>query len=151
MKVRCLHGYFIIEETRVAQASDFMRLTNLEIIPKGRHFTFKALDLAPEYTLQGKPITGVGKTPITALKTFAGEPWEVFEANEIVFNFQLGILQPIAAVTQVISISDGGNRFVSNGLILPGSITADGQRVKDYAAWYSRETQRFLYSEVTFV
>jgi hypothetical protein len=150
MKIRCLHGYFIFEETRPAQVSDFMRFTGLELVPKGRYFTFADLEDAPEFSIKTMPIE-IGLTPLPALETFSGEPWEVFEANGYVYNFQLGLLQPIQSVTQLISLQDGGNRFVSSGIILPGSITADGNRVKDYAAHFSRETKRFLYSEVSFV
>lgn len=150
MKIRCLHGYFIFEETRVSQVSDFMRYTGLEIVPNGPYFTFSDLVDAPEYSFSSRAIE-IGLTPLPAIKTFAGEPWEVLEANEMVYDFALGLLRPITSVTQVVSIDDGANRFVSPGLILPGSITVEGQRVKDYAAWYSRDTQRFLYSEVSYV
>lgn len=150
MKLRCLHGYFIIEETRPAQVSDFMRYTGLEIVPKGPYFTFKALEDAPEFTIQGKPVS-IGSLPLPATKTFSGEPWEVFEANGWVYNFQLNLLQPIASVTQIISLSDGGNRYVSPGIILPGSLTVEGKRVRDYAAHFSRDTKRFLYTEVSYV
>lgn len=150
MKLRCLHGFFIFEETRPAQVSDFMRYTGLELEPKGPYFTFKDLVDAPEFSITGKPIE-IGSVPLPALATFAGEPWEVLEANGYVYNFQLGLLQPIASVTQIISISDGGNRYVSPGIILPGSLTVEGKRVKDYAAHFSRDTKRFLYSEVSYV
>lgn len=150
MKIRCLHGYFIFEETKVAQASDFMRFTGCEIVPKGQHFTFADLEDAPEFSIIGKPIE-IGLAPLPATADFSGEPWEVFEANQMVYNFSTGLLQPILSVTQIVSVDDGGNRFVSPGLILPGSLTVGGKRVKDYAAWFSRDTQRFLYSEVSYV
>lgn len=150
MKIRCLHGFFIFEETRPAQVSDFMRYTGLEIVPNGPYFTFADLEDAPNFSIKGKPIE-IGSLPLPALETFSGEPWEVFEANGYVYNFQLGLLQPIQSVTQIVDITDGGNRFVSPGIILPGSLTVEGKRVKDYAAHYSRDTSRFLYTEVSYV
>lgn len=150
MKIKCLHGYFIFEETKVAQISDFMRYTDLEIIPVQNHFTFADLELAPEFSIKGKPIE-IGTAPLPAKVDFAGEPWEVMEANGMVYNFVTQLLQPIQSVTNIVSIDDGGNRFISPGLILPGSLTAEGKRVKDYAAWFSRDTQRFLYTAVAYV
>lgn len=150
MKIRCLHGYFIFEETRVSQVSDFMRYTGLEIVPRGTYFTFADLEEAPEYSIIGMPIE-IGLTPLPAITDFAGTPWEVLEANEMVYDFSTGLLRPISSITQIVSIDDGGNRFIASGLILPGSLTVEGERVKDYAAWFSRETQRFLYSEVSYV
>lgn len=150
MKIRCLHGYFIFEETRVSQVSDFMRYTSLEIVPKGLSFTFEDLENAPRYSIVGKTLS-LGKTPIPAIASHEGEPWEVFEANQIVYDFVLGTIRPIQSVTAFTEILNAGNRYVSNGLILPGSLTVEGKRVKDYAAWYSRDTKRFLYSEVTYV
>lgn len=150
MKVRCLHGYFIFEETNQSQISDFMRYSGLEIVPRGAYFTFKDLEDAPDYSLVGKNIE-IGSTPLPAIKTFSGEPWDVLEANEMVYNFATKLLQPISTIVQLTSIGDAGNRFTANGLILPGSLTAEGNRVKNYAAWFSRTSQRFLYTEVTYV
>lgn len=118
----------------------------LDLVPVGTYFTFADLENVPRYTIAGGELLTVPAT-----KTFEGEPWEVFEENEIVYDFNRGLLVPITSVTQLITVKKAGNRFVSSGLILPGSVTEDGDRVKDYSAWYSRDTLRFLYSEVTFV
>lgn len=100
----------------------------------------------PRHTILGGPLLN-----FVATKTFEGEPWELFEANGVVYDFNLGLVVPIASVIQATSIQLAGNRYVSPGLILPGSVTVDGERVMDYSAWYSRDTLRFLYSEVGFV
>lgn len=149
MKIRCLHGFYSFEETNPAQISDFMRFTGLKIVPHGTIFTFDDLTSAPEYSIKGKALQ-IGKTPLPAIADFAGEPWEVLEANEMVYDFTLGILRPITSITQIVDIDDGGNRFLANGIILAGSLTAEGNRVKDYAAHFSRSTQRFLYTEVSY-
>lgn len=146
MKVKCLHGFFIFEETKVGQVSDFMSLTGLSLVPWRNAYTFEDLADAPDFSLAGKTMLGVA-----ALATFAGEPWEVFEANGFAYNFDTGLVVPIASVVQEVSIQLAGNRYISNGLILPGSLTAEGDRVKDYSAWFSRDTLRWLYSEVGYV
>lgn len=146
MKVRCLHGFFIFEEIKAGEVSDFMRYSGLKISPSGPFFTFDFLKSAPRYSIGGAPYLG-----FTALENFEGEPWEVFEANGIIYDFTLGVIKPIESVTTIAPLKTAGRRFISNGLILPGSLTEEGERVKDYAAHYSLETLRWLYSEVSFV
>lgn len=146
MKVKCLHGFFIFEETRVGQVSDFMSSTGLVIASRGPDYTFGPLVQAPTFSLKGTALMDA-----TALKTFEGEPWEVFEANQVVYDFQRGLVVPIASISQKTRVSLAGNRYTSPGLILPGSVTEDGKRVRDYAAWFSRDRLTWLYSEVGYV
>lgn len=146
MKARCLHGYFIFEEIKAGEVSDWASYTGLSLVPRGTYFTFEGLALAPRYSIQGAPLLN-----LTATKTFEGEPWEVLEANGYAFDFSTGLLKPLLSVTQLVQIKTVGHKFISQGLILPGSVTDDGKRVKDYAAHYSKETLRWLYSEVTYV
>jgi hypothetical protein len=147
MKIQCLHGYFRFQETRIGQVSDFMARFGFELVSVGDHYTFADLEDAPRYSLAGSPLL----MGIPAIKTFEGEPWEVFEENGMVYNFALGLFVPIVGVLQKAEIIQAGNKFISSGLLLPGSITEDGEIVKDYAAWFSRDTLRFTYSEVGYV
>lgn len=146
MKLNCLHGYFIFNETKMAQVSDFMNYTGLPLVSKDDYFTFQGKDSVPEFSLKDAPFMGV-----IATKNFEGPPWELYEENGFVFNFLTGLMQPITSITQVCQIKAAGDYFVSNGLILPGSVTADGSRVKDYSAWYSRDSQNWRYSEIVYV
>lgn len=146
MKIKCLHGFYIFEETSIGQVSDFMRRTGLSIVPWKNKFTFEFISEMPEFSLKNKSILNK-----VASANFEGSPWEIFEANGLIYNFNTGMLQEISTVNQNINISVAGNRLLTNGLILPGSITDDGERVKDYSAWFSRSTLRFQYSEVSYV
>lgn len=146
MKIDCLHGYFKFSETRIGQVSDFMSYTGFKLVPVKDYFTFESLEDAPNYSLIGKTLID-----IPAIATHEGNPWEVFEANDFIFDFKLNLIRNISSVTQVIKLQKAGNRFLSPGLILPGSLTDDGNRVKDYSAWYSRERLTFLYSMVNYV
>ena len=146
MKIKCLHGFFIFEEEEHGEVSKFSGLFGLSMAPWRSAFTFEALELAPDYSLQGKPLLG-----LPAIVTHEGEPWEVLEANGFVFNFNMGLVVPIASVLQAVEIGQAGSYLISEGLILPGSLTADGDKVKSYSGWFDRETMRFTYSEVTFV
>lgn len=146
MRLKCIHGYFIFQETKVGQISDYMSLTGLSIVAKHDYFTFEFLKDAPEYSLTGKSYLGV-----PAVATYEGNPWEVFEENGFVYNFATGLVVPIASIVQKTVVKLAGNRYVSPGLILPGSLTDEGKRVKGYAAWYSRDRQSWLYTEVDYV
>lgn len=147
MKIKCLHGYFKFEETRIGQVSDFMGRFGFDLVSVGDFYTFEDLEDAPNYSIAGSPLL----MGIPAIKTFEGQPWEVFEENGMVYNFALGLFVPIVAVLQSAEIVQAGNKFLSSGLLLPGSVTEDGDVVKDYSAWFSRDTLRFTYSEVVFV
>lgn len=146
MRINCIHGYFIFQETRLGQVSDFMSRFGVELVSVGPYYTFSDIESAPRYSLKGKDLLGN-----VAKVNFEGEPWEVFEKNGLVYNFDKGLVVPIATVVQTTTIEQAGNRFLSPGLILPGSTTAGGKRVKDYSAWYSRDTLQFKYSEVDYV
>jgi hypothetical protein len=146
LKITCRHGFFIFEESRGGELGEFTSLYGLELAARGRYFTFADLVDAPDFSIKGLTYLNLpGK------KTFAGEPWEIFEANEWIYNYDTGKLAPIASITNVVTLYQTGTYFFSEGLILPGSVTADGSRVKDYAAWFSSDSQKFKYSEVNFV
>lgn len=146
MKINCTHGYFTFEEQRAGEVSDFISIYGLEIEKKGNRFIFSDLVDAPDFSIKGKSYLDA-----VATKTFAGEPWEIFEANEFVYNYDTGLMVPIQSVTALVSLSSVGNFYISPGLILPGSLTDAGDRVKDYAAWFSTDNMKFKYSEVNYV
>lgn len=143
MRVKCLHGYFLFEDDITGDTSDFVSLFNLPLARAGDHLTFKDLVDAPEYSIENSPYLSA-----TATKTFAGKPWEIMRANELVYNFDKGLVVPIGSITDVVEIYSAGNYFFSPGLILPGSLTDEGSRVIDYVARFSPETMRWKYSEV---
>ena len=147
MRIRCLHGYFIFEETRAGQVSDFMRYTGFELVPVDDYYTFSDLENAPTYSLAGKTLL----LGTAAIKSFEGKPWEVFRENQVVYDFSLGVIMPIQSILTKTVITQAGNKFLSPGLIMPGSIMDDGNRVKDYSAWFSLQTLRYLYSDVAYV
>lgn len=146
LKLNCLHGYFIFEENASGQISEYMSLTGLSLVKKNNYYTFQYLLDSPRYSLAGKNYLN-----LPATKTFEGNEWEVFEENGFIYDFTLNLLVPIQSVFKKTTIKVAGNRFISPGLILPGSITDDGSRVKGYSAWYSKERATWLYSEVSYV
>lgn len=144
MKVRCIHGYFIFEETRAGQLSEFMSLTGFELESNGDHFTFSDLVDAPNYSFLAKPYL-----LIPAIKTFEGHPWEVMRKNKLVYDFTKGLVVPLFSVTALAPVTEGSNYFLSTGMIVPGSLTEAGLRVTDYAAFFDYQQKTFKYSGVT--
>src|ERR1044072_7449486 len=94
MKIRCVDGYFMFREQRVGEISDFISLFKLDLVSKEDYFTFAVLADAPNYALAGAPYLNA-----TAIKTFAGRPWEVMRENDLVYNFETGKLVPLLSVT----------------------------------------------------
>lgn len=142
MRIECTHGYFKFFETRPGEVSDFMSRFGLEIERSGDHFTFTDLLDAPDFSIPGGTFLG---TPTT--ETFEGEPWEVMQANSLVYDFSKGLVVPITSVLTTIRLQSSGKFYMASGMIIPGSVMEDGSRVTDYAAFY--ENLRFRYSEVT--
>ncbi len=141
MIIECLHGYYKFSETKPGQLSEFANLYGLELERNGDHFTFSDLVDAPNYSLTGGLFLGA-----PCIFTVEGPPWEVMRKNKLVYDFQKGLVVPILAVTTVCDFVQAGFTFVSNGMILGGSITEDGSRVTDYAAFFDQS--KFKYSEV---
>lgn len=146
MRIKCLHGYFIFQETLRGDLSSFLSLTGLDLVPHRTFFTFNTIKDSPSYSLLGKNII----QNAIAIKTFEGEPWDIFKENKIVYDFTKDLVVPIDSITLKAKIKSGGKYLISSGLILPGSITDDGQRVTDYSAWYSQGQSTWFYTEVRY-
>jgi hypothetical protein len=145
MRIECRHGYFVFEELEAGELSQFSSIYGLDFIYSGDHYTFTDLAGAPNYSLPGGSFLGA-----PTIVAFEGHPWEVMRANGLIYNFILGAIVPLLSVVQTIRIQLSGNIYISNGMILPGSVTDDGSRVTDYAAFYDGIGGRFQYSEVEY-
>lgn len=145
LRIDCLHGYFKIIEENVGDVAHFLSRYGLQMVSKGSYFTFSFLENAPTYSIEGSTYLGAPAT-----KTFSGEPWQVMKENELIYDFQRGLVRPIAQISQAINISQAGRYFVSNGLILPGSLDQDGNKIHSYSGFFSFDRLRFRYSAVDY-
>lgn len=141
MRIDCLHGYYKFSETDPGQLSKFASLFGLELERSGDHFTFADLVDAPTHSLTGGTFLGA-----PTLFAMEGPPWEVMRKNKLVYDFAKGLVVPSLAILTVCEFVQAGFTFVSNGMILAGSVTEDGSRVTDYSAFYDRGL--FRYSEM---
>ncbi len=135
----------MFEEAKAGQVSKLTNLFGFEFALKNGYYTFSTLDDAPEYSILGGTFLGA-----PCIKTFEGKPWEVMRENGLVYDFVNDEVVPILTIVNPVKIYEASNYFLSNGMILPGSVTEDGSRVKDYAAHYLFDTAKFKYSEVSF-
>jgi hypothetical protein len=146
MRIRVDPGSFRIYETSLGEVARFSSVYGFDLVPAGEFFTFKELANAPRYSLEGAQYLGA-----TASKTFEGAPWEIFEANGLVFDFTKGLVRPIGEIDVIFDLKESDGYYLANGLILPGALTDRDLRVKDYSAWYSWGSNQFGYSEVSYV
>jgi hypothetical protein len=145
VKVNCLHGYFKFKERAVGQISDFISYYGFALELKDDYYTFATLKDAPEYSIAGNLYLGA-----PAIKTFEGKPWEVMKENKLVYDFTVDKVVPILSIVQPVQITSTDRYLLTSGMLLPGSLTDEGLRVTDYAAFYLFETIKFKYTEVGF-
>ncbi len=145
MEIKCLHGYFIFTEHEAGECSKLASLFDLDLALEGDNFTFDSLTGAPGYSILGGTYLGA-----PAIKTFEGKPWEIMKENKLVYDFINDIVVPEVTIIQRAKLDLIDYFYLSDGLILPGSILNDGTRVTTYSAWYSFDESSFKYSEVNF-
>jgi hypothetical protein len=143
LRIDCRHGYFRITESKSGELGHFTTIFGLDLVPKGDHFTFEKLEATPPLSVKDRPFLN-----LTAKATFCGHPWQIFERNGFVFDFTQDKLVEIGSVQVKVEIQRSNYYYLSEGLILPGSIVGDGKRVKDYSAWLLWDSFRFRYSEL---
>lgn len=145
MRIDCLNGYFKITEAYAGDAARFSRLFSVKLVRVEDFITFEGLKDCPEYSVKGSSFLGA-----TATATYAGKPWEVFKANGFVYNFQTGLIIPAAQVVTRVALYQSLNYYFTQGLLLPGSILFEGQKVSSYLCRFSFGDNSFKYSEVSF-
>ncbi len=143
MRITCVHGYFKFEEQKAGQIAHLAQLFEFSLSFVSDYFTFSALADAKDYSIKGADYLGN-----VATKTFEGKPEDILRENGLIFNFNTGLVVPIAGITNTIKLDSTDKYFLSSGLILPGSIKEDGSRVMDYSAWFSFGAMKFRYSEI---
>lgn len=146
MKISCQKGYFYFEPQSLTQLNDFVYLTGFSLVKVGTSYTFAFLQDCESFSIKNHVYKN-----LTAKITYSGEIWDIFDKNGFVYDFELNILRDISLVTEVVDLKRGVNYFFANGLIKPGSLTFQGDKIKSYECYFSRINNQFKYSEVEFV
>jgi hypothetical protein len=147
VKITCLHGYFIVNETNEGEIARFNSRYGMDLTAKDSYYTFDAIKNAPEYSILGAPYLNLAAT-----KTYSDKVWNIFHQNGFIYDFQLKVLRPIASITNTIKLSRMYSYWYSNanGLILPGSITNESKKVTGYQCYFDFRTLNFFYSELFY-
>ena len=144
MKVKCNQGFFTFQESRTGEAAEFMGLWDIKLAPYEDKYTFLELENPPEYSIEGDKYIGA-----LCNKTHSGKPWEIFKANGLVFDFGSGTVIQKSLVKNIVNLDLSGAYYLSNGLILPGSMW-NNKKIHSYSCFYNFDKMRFRYSEVSF-
>lgn len=147
MRIDCLHGYFKFSEIKAGELSKFRAQFDLDLeLHKDGYFTFPFLIEAPKYAIEGSTYLGAQVT-----KTFEGEPWDILRENSLVYDFVNDELALATTISTNVQFVESGFYFVSSGLIRPGSLTKNGNRIVNYSGFFLREFSKFKYSAVGYV
>ena len=145
MRVRCIHGYFIFNETSPGDVARFKDRYGLTLVAKDDYFTFEQLKDAPDYSFEGEKYLDAD-----SIETFEGNPWDVMRENEIVYDFNTGVVKPIASVVSSANLQMAGSYWIAPGLVLPGATDKNNRRVSDYNCFIIWETNSFRYTQVKY-
>lgn len=145
MWIDCRHGFFTFEEERSGECNEFSRLYGFDLVPFRDQFTFSELAEAKDYCLVGVPYLNALIT-----KTYEGEPWEIFEENNLVFDFTKGLVLPKLSVVQQLDVNQAEFYFFSSGLLLPGSRRGVSEQVLGYQGRYLWNSNLFTYTGIQY-
>ena len=147
MRIECRHGFYIFEEDEAGEISRFASKFELSIVKREDGiFTFEDLEPAKDYAIEG--VDYLGATPT---ETYSGKPWEIMRANDLVYDFTRGELRLIQAITTPLVLPKAANYFITDGLLLAGSIASSGARLSDFCGFYLWSSAKFRYTEVKYV
>jgi hypothetical protein len=146
MIIRCIHGYFICYEQRTTEIAKFNTLFGSDLVPCQDYYTFQLLYEAKSYSLAGLPYLGTNATV-----NYEGSPWDVMAANGLIYNFESGHLVPILSITTKVDPKQARGYQFTTGLILPGSVDSQLNRISGYQAQFDFEFSRFDYTSIDYV
>lgn len=144
MRIDCIHGYFKFYELASGQVSKFMSVYGFDLVRKDDYYTFKGLQDAPNYSLEGGLYLGA-----RCDVSFSGPQGEVMRANNLVFDFVKNRVVSVDEIRNQVSFQKTEKYYLASGLAMPCAFTDEGLRVTDYSAWYLENKSYFRYSEVT--
>lgn len=130
MKVICQSGFLKFYPKTSSEISDFNTYFSKELVRNGDHWTFPALAAFPDYSIKGTALA-----ELIAIETIEGEPWEVMQANRLVYDLDLDAIVPKETIVSEVSLPQTGSFYTADvPLIQPGAFVAFGSQVMSYHA-----------------
>ncbi len=145
MKLTCIHGYFIAREDVPGEIARFNSLFSQDFVSKDDYYTFELLADAPDFS-----IVGLAYLNLVGLVNYAAKPFEVMEQNGFIYDFSNKVLKPIEAIAIQITPIRLNEAYSTRGLIQPGSLTKDWERVKGYNCDINMTNLTFIYSGIIY-
>lgn len=136
MRVLCRHGHMSFYPEAAGDLSMFCNYFGSELVREDDFWTFERLQNAPSYSIKGNPYLGK-----TAKVSYAGRPWEVMKANDMVFNIQTGEMADKSEISVApINPPRVAFYFVSDvPLIQPGTLHVSGRRILSYDGYFIQD------------
>ncbi len=132
MRVLCRSGHFAFYPRDASELSRYMSLYKVTLVAVDDYYTFEGISAAKSYSLEGHAYLN-----LTATKTHEGKPWEVFKANNFVYDLSTDSLVLKTAVRGKLSLPLSGDFYVApNPTIQPGSVFSGGNRIMSYDGEY---------------
>lgn len=145
MKITCINGYFIFKEDRSGEIARFNSMYAQDLISVYDYYTFKMLAEFPKYSIAGKPLLGV-----PAIATFEGKPWDILEANKMVYDFSARKVMPILKVMDRVDPKRQYDNWSFDGLIKAGSKDPYWNIISGYNCVLNLEKFQFFYSDLFY-
>lgn len=146
MRVLCRHGHYAFYPRNEKDISRFSSYYDEELVRERDFYTFPRLQNAPNYSLAGKLYQGT-----IAIRTFAGEPWEIMRENNYVYHIASGLLVPKAGITIIVDPPQIGYSFLAQSpLLQAGSFNSAGQRLLSFDGEFLQSNFQFRVSEFEY-
>lgn len=130
MKVICQSGFLKFYPKNSSEVSDFNTYFSKSLIRNGDHWTFPALAALPDYSIKGRPFAD-----LVAIETIEGEPWQVMQANGLVYDLTLDAIVPKQTIISEVQLPQTGSYYTADvPLVQPGAFVAFGVQVMSYHA-----------------
>lgn len=132
MRVLCRHGHFAFYPRTTAELSNFISYYGTPLTRVSDYYTFDAVAAAKDYSLEGHSYLN-----LTASATFEGNPWDVFKANNFVYDLTTNLLVLKTAIKLKVSLPLSGKYYLSpNPILPPGSVFSGGDKIMSYDGEY---------------
>jgi hypothetical protein len=146
MRVLCRSGHFAFYPRKTSDIARFSNYFDITLEREEDYFTFPLLRDAPKYSISGKPFMGV-----PAIKTYAGNPWDIMKANSIVYHLGTKLVVPKLSILGIIDLKQVGYYFLAeSALVQPGMRLRTGQQILSYTGEFVEEGYQLRVLEYSY-
>lgn len=146
MRVLCRSGHYSFYPRNERDISRFCSFYKVELEKENDYYTFKFLKGIKDYSIRGGLYSNA-----PAIKTVEGKPWEVMDANGLVYSIFLKRIVNKATITIVSNLKLANFYYISDsGLLQSGALTSQGKKIKSFDAEYYFDIHKLRIREVEY-